>query len=166
MCLLLSYDGCQICVPESPLSRTSGYFTFDLYSNVLHLSYKFDCFCDCLIGFLWYVDLDFNTVTAINMVVAVGIAVDYSAHIAHSFLVMKGSRKDRAHAALQHIGGEVIAGAFTTWLAISVMVAAEHFIFKTFFKMFFAIVVVGVWHGLIILPIMLSICGPEPYASG
>lgn len=69
-----------------------------------------NCFCFDT-GFMWFVGLSFNTVTAINMVLAVGIAVDYSAHIAHSFLVMNGSRKERAKGALHHIGGEVLAGA-------------------------------------------------------
>lgn len=103
--------------------------------------------------------------TAINMVLAIGIAVDYSAHIAHSFLVLNGSRKERAQAALHHIGGEVLAGAFTTWLAVAVMGFARHYIFKTFFKMFFAIVVTGVWHGMVVLPIVLSFIGPQPLAS-
>lgn len=109
---------------------------------------------------MWYAGLTLNLVTSICMVVSIGLAVDYSAHIAHSFLVLDGSRNDRAKGALRHIGGEVCAGAFTTWLAIAAMGVAEHYISRVFFKMFFAIVVTGVWHGIVVLPVILSAVGP------
>lgn len=107
--------------------------------------------------------LTFNTVTAISMVLAIGIAVDYSSHIAHSFLVLEGSKRERARGALRHIGGEVIDGAFTTGLSIAVMGFAEHYVFKAFFKTFLTIVVAGLWHGLVLLPVVLSLIGPAHY---
>ena len=116
-------------------------------------------------GWLYYVDLTFNTVTAINMVLAVGIAVDYSAHIAHSFLVVKGTRDERAKLALLRIGGEVLSGAFTTFLAVVVMAAAEHYIFEAFFRMFAAIIMFGVWNGVVVLPVLLSLIGPGTYGE-
>lgn len=67
---------------------------------------------------MWYADLTFNMVTSICIVLAVGIAVDYSVHIAHSFLCQEGSRKERAAAALYAIGADVFSGALTSWFAI------------------------------------------------
>ncbi|CAD7701858.1 unnamed protein product [Ostreobium quekettii] len=118
-----------------------------------------------LLGWMHYVDLTFNPVTAVNVVLAVGIAVDYSAHVAHTFLVAQGSRQERARGALLQIGGDVFSGAFTTFLAVVAVAAAEHYIFQVSFKMFFAIVIFGVWHGLVVLPVLLSLVGPPPYVG-
>merc|ERR1712139_120892 len=68
----------------------------------------------CILGFMPYLDLDFNSVTAINLVLAVGLAVDYSAHIAHSFLVTQApTGPERARHAVEHIGISVLNGAFS-----------------------------------------------------
>lgn len=69
-------------------------------------------------GLMWAMGLYFNMVTEICIVLAVGIAVDYSVHIAHSFLIERGDKKERVLAALQNIGGEVFCGAATSFLAI------------------------------------------------
>ena len=40
-----------------------------------------------LYALLYYWNLTFNTIVLINIVVAIGLSVDYSAHIAHTYLV-------------------------------------------------------------------------------
>lgn len=67
--------------------------------------------------------------------------------------------------ALQDIGGEVLNGAFTTWLAIIMMAGAKHYIFTTIYKMFFALIVFAIWHGVVFLPVVMSLIGPPPYAT-
>ncbi|CAD7697418.1 unnamed protein product [Ostreobium quekettii] len=116
-------------------------------------------------GSMWYLGLQFNLVTSINLILAVGIAIDYSAHVAHSFLVVDGSRRQRAQKALYHIGGEVFSGAATTLVAVGALFFAEHFIFHVFFKMFSVIILSGIWHGLVVLPIVLSVMGPPSYSA-
>jgi len=39
-----------------------------------------------LVGFLHWAGLSFNSVTAVNLLLAIGIAVDYSAFTAFSFM--------------------------------------------------------------------------------
>ncbi len=43
------------------------------------------------------------------------------------------------------------------------MVFFRSHVFKTFFKIFFLVVTLGLFHGLAVLPAMLSIVGPKPH---
>jgi len=114
----------------------------------------------CILGYMAHWGLDFNSVTAINLVLAVGLAVDYSAHIAHSFLVAKGPGIERAKEAVDHIGMSVFNGAFSTFLAILPLGAAKSYVFNVFFKMWFMIIIFGAYFGLIVLPVFLRFLGP------
>ena len=48
-----------------------------------------------ILGLMHMWGLTIDSVTIINLVLAVGLAVDYSAHIAHAFVVAKGTRQER-----------------------------------------------------------------------
>lgn len=47
-----------------------------------------------LYALLFYWGLTFNNIIVINIVVALGLSVDYSAHIAHTYLVTKPPRNE------------------------------------------------------------------------
>ncbi|KXZ49350.1 hypothetical protein GPECTOR_22g944 [Gonium pectorale] len=120
--------------------------------------------CDVgVFGFMHYAGLTFNSVTCIVLVLAVGIAVDYSAHVMRAFLVSTGTRHERAQKALVDIGGAVWNGAVTTFLAVLPMAAAEHYIFTTIFKMFAVLILLSIWHGVVLLPVLMSWIGPRSY---
>ncbi|CAD7700500.1 unnamed protein product [Ostreobium quekettii] len=117
-----------------------------------------------LFGYMWYRGMTFNIVTSINIILAVGIAVDYSAHVAYAFLARKtGTNTERAAAALDDIGGDVLAGGVTTFLAVVALYFAEHYIMDVFFNMMTVIVLLGLWHGLVVLPVVLSFIGPRAH---
>ena len=46
-------------------------------------------------GSLYYWGLSINTVTAVLLVLVVGLSVDYAAHVAHAFMRATGSRKGK-----------------------------------------------------------------------
>ena len=52
----------------------------------------------CLLGLMYFWGLHLNTVTLVNVIVSIGIAVDYSAHIVEAFLVQKGTKDERGSA--------------------------------------------------------------------
>jgi len=66
----------------------------------------------------------------------------------------------KARGALASMGSSVFHGAFSTFLAIIVLGPSKSYIFESFFKMWFGIIVFGVAHGFLLLPVLLVLCGP------
>eukprot|EP00095_Tigriopus_kingsejongensis_P012251 snap_masked-scaffold472_size162276-processed-gene-0.4 protein:Tk12251 transcript:snap_masked-scaffold472_size162276-processed-gene-0.4-mRNA-1 annotation:"hypothetical protein DAPPUDRAFT_306990" len=115
-------------------------------------------------GFMHFWGLTIDVVSCVNLVIAVGLCVDYSAHIAHAFMTCSGSKNERTIKAMRDIGPAVLNGGFSTFLAFALTVTSQSHVFATFFKIFFLVVVFGLFHGLIFLPVSLSLLGPEPLA--
>ena len=65
---------------------------------------------------------------------------------------------------LQEIGPPVLLGGLTTFLGISPLILSNSTVFRTFFKMFLGIIVFGLGHGLVLMPVVLSLLGGR--ASG
>ena len=115
-------------------------------------------------GFMHLWGLSVDTSAAVLLTLAVGLAVDYSAHVAHAFMVAGGGGADRdarAVEALADMGPAVLNGGCSTFLAFAMLVTSRSYVFKTFFKIFLLIVVFGLYHGLVLLPVLLSILGPK-----
>ena len=85
--------------------------------------------------------LTIDTVTTIILVIAIGLTVDYSVHIAHGFMAAQGkSRDDRVIQALYEVGPAVIHGGFSTFLAFALLAASKSYVFLTFFKVGFSFI--------------------------
>lgn len=86
-------------------------------------------------GFMYFWDLTIDVISCVNLVIAVGLCIDYSAHVAHTFMVMEGlDNNDRAIKTLADIGPAVMNGGFSTFLAFVVVSGSESHVFLTFFK--------------------------------
>ncbi|XP_062500022.1 patched domain-containing protein 3-like [Corticium candelabrum] len=119
-------------------------------------------------GMMHFWNLTIDVVTTVVLILAIGLAVDYSAHIAHAFLIPNAKDKsndDRAITTLRTIGTAVWNGGFSTFLAFVLLASSDSYVFMTFFKVFFLVVLFGLFHGLCLLPVVLSLIGPSPYAS-
>lgn len=117
---------------------------------------------------LWSISL--NAVSLVNLVICIGFAVEFCAHITRAFIVSdKDSRLTnvdfRAYNAITGVGGAVFGGIATTKL-IGVMVLAftQSKIFEVYyFRMWFSLVVVASLHSLVFLPVFLSLVGGKRY---
>jgi len=124
-----------------------------------------------LFGNVYYAGLTLNPLIVINIIVSVGISVDYSAHIAYAYLIEPiplGDKKMtqseirvyKARMALRKMGSSVFHGGFSTFLAILVLAPGTTYIFIVFFRCWFGIIFFGLANGFILLPVLLSFMGP------
>ena len=116
-------------------------------------------------GFMHFWGLTIDTVSCNNLIIAIGLCVDYSAHVAHTFLLASGKdRNTRMINTCQNIGPAVLNGGITTTLAFILLAGSQSHVFSTFFKIFFLVVSFGLFHGLATLPVLLSIFGPASHS--
>ncbi|XP_069715551.1 patched domain-containing protein 3 [Phaenicophaeus curvirostris] len=111
-------------------------------------------------GFMtfWMVNLD--SISMINLVICIGFSVDFSAHISYAFVTSReSSGNKRSVEALSLLGYPVLQGAVSTILGVVVLAAAKAYIFRTFFKIMFLVILFGALHGLIFLPVFLTFVG-------
>ena len=55
---------------------------------------------------------------------------------------------------------QINQGAISTILGVIGLMIAPSYIFVTFFKMVFLVIILGALHGLFLLPVLLSLFGP------
>ena len=125
-----------------------------------------------IIGTMALAGVSLNAVSLVNLVISVGIGVEFCAHIARAFMfpsrnVMERGRKNfgasdaRAWAALVNVGPSVFSGiTITKLLGVSVLAFTRSKIFEIYyFRIWLALVVFAATHALIFLPVALSLFG-------
>ena len=71
-----------------------------------------------------------------------------------------GDRLEKTINALITIGPAVLNGGLTTFLALALCSMSTGHVFLTFFKVFTLTVVFGLYHGLVVFPVVLATLGP------
>lgn len=132
-----------------------------------------------IIGAMAVFNVSLNAVSLVNLIICVGIAVEFCAHIARAFMFPSGSvmehaknrfRRDRdarSWAALVNVGGSVFSGiTITKLLGVFVLAFTRSKIFEIYyFRIWLALVISAATHALIFLPVALSLLGGEGYSD-
>jgi Niemann-Pick C1 protein len=125
-----------------------------------------------IIGVMAVAHVSLNAISLVNLVICIGIGVEFCAHIARAFTfpsktIMEKARtkfrkKDaRAWTALVNVGGSVFSGiTITKLLGVTVLAFTRSKIFEIYyFRIWLALVVFAAAHALIFLPVALSFIG-------
>ncbi|XP_014817529.1 PREDICTED: patched domain-containing protein 3, partial [Calidris pugnax] len=111
-------------------------------------------------GFMTFWDVNLDSISMINLVICIGFSVDFSAHISYAFVTSgESSANKRAIEALSILGYPVLQGAVSTILGVFVLAFAKTYIFRTFFKILFLVILFGGLHGLVFIPVFLTFFG-------
>ncbi|KAM3719831.1 Protein patched [Dirofilaria immitis] len=114
-----------------------------------------------LAGFMGATGVKLNPVSAVTLITAVGIGVEFTVHVVVVYLTSLGSKDERMAACLNHMFIPVIHGGLSTLLGIIMLAFSEfEFIVKYFFIVLSALILIGLLNGLVLLPVLLSLIGP------
>ncbi|EPQ26473.1 uncharacterized protein PFL1_05795 [Pseudozyma flocculosa PF-1] len=130
-------------------------------------------------GMMGYWGIQFNALTLVNLSVCSAIGVEFCAHIARAFMRAPGSlprshpmsqkeRDERAWAALADVGDSVVSGIFSTkLLGVGVLIFTKSDLLKLYYaRTWLSLIVLGFLHGLVLLPVLLSLFGGRGWSNG
>ncbi|XP_067109985.1 patched domain-containing protein 3 [Osmerus mordax] len=111
-------------------------------------------------GFMSLWDVSLDSISMINLVICIGFAVDFSAHVAYAFVSSsKNDANEKATEALANLGYPIMQGALSTILGVVVLSASGSYIFWTFFRIMVLVILFGLLHGLVFIPVFLTVFG-------
>lgn len=113
---------------------------------------------------LWGVDLDPLSMAALLM--AIGFSVDYIAHISyHYYKTPPGHPRKRIAHALDVIGWPMMQVGLSTVVGLSPLLFKQSYLAMVFFKTITVVVFLGMFHGLVVLPAILTMLTANPRST-
>ncbi|KAG2484795.1 hypothetical protein HYH03_016448 [Edaphochlamys debaryana] len=121
-----------------------------------------------LFGEMFILGINFNQVSIINMIMATGLAVDYSVYFAQRFVAVEadGTLNGRMSLALADTGSSVFVGGLTALAGTIPLAFSSSTILRTFFALIFGTIAFALLIGLMLMPVVFSLVGPPPLRQG
>ncbi|KAF1850178.1 multidrug efflux transporter AcrB transmembrane domain-containing protein [Cucurbitaria berberidis CBS 394.84] len=132
-----------------------------------------------IIGSMAILGVSLNAVSLVNLIISVGISVEFTAHIARAFTFPSRATMDkaprnrfrgrdaRAWTAMVNVASSVVSGiTITKILGVGVLAFTRSKIFEIYyFRVWVALVLWASTHALILLPVLLSLVGGKGYVD-
>ena len=114
-----------------------------------------------LMGVLQLAGISINAVSYVSLVMSVGLMVDYLIHMQLRYYESEEiTREDKVKDTIRTMGTSILLGGISTFLGILPLGFSTSDGLYTIFVTFIGLVTLGIGHGLILLPVILSIFGP------
>ncbi|XP_045451806.1 NPC intracellular cholesterol transporter 1 homolog 1b-like [Melitaea cinxia] len=110
-----------------------------------------------MMGVMYIWSIPLNAVSCVNLIVSIGIAVEFCTHIAYAYATSESPPSKKVSDAIKSVGATIITGITFTNIPIIVLAFSYTQIIEVFFfRMLFSLVVLGFIHGIIFFPVLLS----------
>ncbi|XP_023225406.1 patched domain-containing protein 3-like [Centruroides sculpturatus] len=113
------------------------------------------------IGFmsLWAINLDILSLMC--LILCIGFSVNYPTHICYCFISSpEGTTEEKLKDSLRHVGFPLIQGAMSTGLVLLIIAYYNIYVYTTFVKIVFVIVLQTTFHALFVIPIIIFTTAP------
>ncbi|KAJ8762193.1 hypothetical protein K2173_007348 [Erythroxylum novogranatense] len=150
-------DSLKIRMPPSVVFVVCLIFTLSFWSSAIILLVLVMIIVD-MMGVMAILGIQLNAISVVNLVMAVGIGIEFCVHITHAYMISVGTRDQRVREALGTMGASVLSGiTLTKLVGVVVLQFSMIQIFVIYcFKMYMSLVLLGFLHGLMFLPIRIK----------
>jgi Niemann-Pick C1 protein len=118
-----------------------------------------------MLGVMQWAGVAINPVSYVALSMSIGLIVDFLMHVLLRYYESEGNRREKVIETLTSIGSSIMLGGITTFLGTVPLMFSTSEIFYIIFVAFMALVLLGVSHGIILLPVILSLVGTEEQVS-
>merc|ERR1712226_1187018 len=120
---------------------------------------------DPIIGVMAFFGLQYNMLTYTEILISIGLSIDYMSHSGYSFVVEEGTSLERSEKALGAMGIALTNAALSSIVGFMFLTFTTVYAFKTCFISFLALFVLSFYYGVIFLPTLLSFVGGSKVKS-
>lgn len=108
-------------------------------------------------GLLVHWDVALDPVSMTSLLMSIGYSVDFTSHISYHYYISAGAdQRHKLIAAVSSIGLPMIETGFSTILSVGCLCLINSYLVWVYFKTTLLVVVLGLFHGLIVLPTFLA----------